>query len=140
MSGSPGVVIIDNGAWEIKAGPLVGEGGRPTRRVPNCAVKGGRGPQRGQTRVGRQTLDAREAGTVYRRPCERGCVVDWGLQERVWLSEGALGDLLQPSGLHLVLTHALGQPRPLAASMAEVAIETHECASVLGVAGVMAVA
>lgn len=89
--GAPaGVVVVDNGAWEIKWG--MNSDAAP-RSTPNCVVKekAAKGQQKKRLLVGDETREAREAGTVYRRPCERGCVADWSLEKRLWDAAGLSG-------------------------------------------------
>jgi actin-related protein len=80
------VLVIDNGAWEFKWG--WNDAAQP-KSTPNCIVKrkGGKNQLKRRLVVGEETRELKESGTVYRRPFERGHVVDWGLEQRLWESE-----------------------------------------------------
>lgn len=80
-------LIIDNGAYTIKAG-FVGDGPSDMPAyslVPNCIAKGADGPRSTRVYVGDE-LDACKdfAEMSFRRPVERGYVVNWDAQLDVW--------------------------------------------------------
>ena len=119
MKGGESVLVVDNGAWEFKWG---WSGDAVPRSTPNCLVKekAGKGQAKKRVLVGEATREAREAGTVYRRPCERGCVVDWSLEKRLW---DAAGLSAEAEGAALLVTVPPRLPARLGADLAEVCFE-----------------
>jgi actin-related protein 6 len=122
---SPSVLVVDNGAWEFRWG---WSGDAEPRSTPNCLVKekAAKGAAKKRVLVGEDTREAREAGTVYRRPCERGCVVDWSLEKRLW---DAAGLSAQVDGASLLVTVPPRVPGRVGADLVEVCFEELGAAS-----------
>lgn len=74
--------MIDNGAWELKVG--YASLSEPLVSVPNCVTKIGKGATKKRLLVADESIEVREAATVYRRPFERGYLVDWGMEKKIW--------------------------------------------------------
>lgn len=111
------VLVIDNGAWECKWG--WSDTSEP-RSVPNCSVKTKASKTQLKRRllIGEETRAVRESGTVFRRPFERGFVVDWGQEQRIWDSEQ-----MPIRDSSVLVTVAPCQPARLNADLAEVLYE-----------------
>ncbi len=123
------VLVVDNGAWELKAG--LADAKEPSLVMPNCVIKS---HKRGvkQLLVGDQTASVREAATLYRRAFERGYLTDWGLERRVWdrmLSADGLGVATDARRVDLVCTVPPAQPRRLLEDLAQMAFEEYRFAS-----------
>lgn len=117
------VLVIDNGAWELKAG--LASMRSPALAWPNCTVKRTTGGVK-RLLVGDETREAREAATVYRRAHERGYVVDWTTQKRVWDRVlGPDGLALEPSAHELLCLVPPALPRRLLEDLAQMAFEEY---------------
>jgi actin-related protein 6 len=121
------ILVIDNGAWEIKAGLALGK--EPAVVMPNCLVKSTKGGVK-RLYVGDQTSSIREAATVYRRGFDRGYLADWGLERKVW-DRLFSGDVLavEPTALDLVCTVPPLQPARLLEDLAQVVFEEYRFAA-----------
>ncbi len=112
------VLVVDNGAWEFKWGwSDEADSGAVPRCTPNCSVKtkATKSAPKRRLLLGHETSQLRESGTVFRRPCERGFVCDWGAQLRLWdsaqlpLSSSSSVLLLVPPRPPARLVHELAQ-------------------------------
>lgn len=123
------VLVIDNGAWELKAG--MAEAKEPQLVMPNCVIKSNKRGVK-QLLVGDQTSEVREAATVYRRAFDRGYLTDWGLERKVWdrmLSPDGLRVATDSRRVDLVCTVPPAQPRRLLDDLAQMAFEEYRFAS-----------
>ncbi|TWU76103.1 Actin- protein 6 [Metarhizium rileyi] len=99
-------LIVDNGAYTLKAG-IVADGhvGDP-RIIPNCVVR----DRSRKVYLGSDMAKCRDLGELqFRRPVERGFIVNWEAQKEIWdqeLFDGAATTKCDPSETRLILTEA----------------------------------
>ncbi|KAI1813877.1 Actin/actin-like protein [Poronia punctata] len=77
-------LVLDNGAYTIKAGYVTGDAVDKPRIIPNCIAR----DRNGKTYVGSelsQCADFSEA--AFRRPVEKGYIVNWEAQKEIWERE-----------------------------------------------------
>jgi actin-related protein 6 len=77
-------LIIDNGAYTIKAG-IVANGQVPEPRIiPNCIAR----DRSRKVYLGSEIAKCRDSGEMqFRRPVERGSIVNWEAQKEIWDQE-----------------------------------------------------
>lgn len=128
---APRTLLLDNGGYSIKAG-IVGDG---CRLIANCV---GRSRDRAVL-VGSQLEQCRDFGEmVFRRPVEKGFVVNWEAERAVWQHSfvGAAAVLpLEPRESNLVLTEAPNCPAQLQTNCDQMVFEEWEFASYCRVLG-----
>ncbi|KAK2594276.1 Actin-related protein 6 [Conoideocrella luteorostrata] len=86
-------LIVDNGAFTIKAGVVAPDGpvGEP-RIIPNCIAR----DRSKRTYLASDLARCRDHGELqFRRPVERGFIVNWEAQKEIWDQE-LLGGLATP--------------------------------------------
>lgn len=105
-------LVIDNGAHTLKAGFVTADGIDEPRVIPNCIAR----DRTRKTYVASGVAKCTDFGEVaYRRPVEKGYVVNWEAQKEVWDHEFFNRDAPQkcdPAETRLVLTE---QPNALPA-------------------------
>lgn len=116
------VLILDNGAGTIKAG-IASVDERPKIVAPNCTAK---------AKVGQKTIhytasdiaNCRDTGGLaYRRPCEKGYLTHWPLEQTVWAHVlQAVG--ADPTQHQLLLTEAPFNFKPIQQATAQQVFET----------------
>lgn len=88
-------LIIDNGAYTIKAGfapsgssqdtPSQSPSGKDCHIIPNCIARGQDGPKSQKIYIADQLDSCRDfAEMAFRRPVEKGYLVNWDLEMDVW--------------------------------------------------------
>jgi actin-related protein 6 len=79
----PNTLVLDNGAWSIKAGLVSGNPSseKDCHIIPNCVAR----DQDRKVYIGAQLEKCRDFYHItLRRPEERGMVVNWELQRSIW--------------------------------------------------------
>lgn len=80
---APRTLIVDNGAYTIKAGFAsdVPDTEADCTIIPNCIAKG----IHNQTWVGAQLSNCTDfADMAFRRPVQSGCLVNWEAEKEIW--------------------------------------------------------
>ncbi|TGJ81928.1 hypothetical protein E0Z10_g6826 [Xylaria hypoxylon] len=77
-------LVLDNGAYTIKAGFVTGHVVDDPRVIPNCIARDRDGKAYVASEIA-QCADFSEA--VFRRPVEKGFVVNWDAQKEIWERE-----------------------------------------------------
>ena len=124
-------LILDNGIHQIRLG--FKDNTAPLRIAPNCAVK---------TKNNKQRLVGEEleqfvgdlSGLVYRRPFDKGYLINWDLQKEIWDFEHAqkrINAKIDPSSTKLLMTEPLFTPDILAKISNQVLFEEYGFESVL---------
>lgn len=105
-------LVLDNGAHTLKAGFVTAESIDEPRVIPNCLAR----DRTRKTYVASDLSKCKDFGEVaYRRPVEKGYIVNWEAQKEVWDHEFFNRDAPQkcdPAETRLVLTE---QPNALPA-------------------------
>ncbi|KAL2262778.1 hypothetical protein VTK26DRAFT_72 [Humicola hyalothermophila] len=74
-------LVLDNGADTIKAGFVTGDKTEGPRIIPNCLAR----DRHKKTYVGSELEKCRDFGEVaFRRPVEKGFIVNWEAQKEIW--------------------------------------------------------
>jgi actin-related protein 6 len=76
-------LVLDNGAYTIKAGFVTGESSRDEqpRVIPNCVAR----DRHRKTYVGSELEKCKDFGEIaVRRPVEKGFVVNWEAEKEIW--------------------------------------------------------
>ena len=113
-------VVLDNGAHTIKVG-YAGQNS-PAKTIPNYAVR----PRREQRLyIGDQiAYIADQSSLHFRRPINRGIVVDWGFEQEVWnrvFSKHVLN--VTPKDSTLLVTEPMFNPSQVRQRMDEIVFE-----------------
>ncbi|RWA08833.1 hypothetical protein EKO27_g6274 [Xylaria grammica] len=77
-------LVLDNGAYTIKAGFVAGHIADDPRVIPNCITRDHDGKTYVASEIA-QCADFSEA--VFRRPVEKGFIVNWEAQKEIWERE-----------------------------------------------------
>lgn len=97
-------LVLDNGANTIKAGFVSDDGEDEPRIIPNCLAR----DRQRKTYVASGLEKCRDFGEiVFRRPVEKGFVVNWEAQKAIWDHEffdDKAPQKCDPSETRLVLT------------------------------------
>ena len=113
-------LVVDNGGYTIKAGFAGDASGPPVTPVvvPNCIAR----DRQRRTYIGAELAQCRDFGeAVFRRPVDRGYIVNWDTQRAIWdntWGDGSTTDSVKarlahdPADTRLVLTE---QPNGLPA-------------------------
>lgn len=134
---APGTLVLDNGAHTIKAGfsgsaaaDKLPDCDADCRAIPNCIARSDRDQR---TYVGAElTAECADFGGLkYRRPVEKGYIVNWESEKAIWersiLSGGAgapgLRGGCEPGETNLVLTEAPNSPAALQRNADEMVFE-----------------
>ncbi len=124
-------LILDNGSHQLRVG--FKDSAAPLRIAPNCAVK---------TKNNKHRLIGEEieqfvgdlSGLVYRRPFDKGYLINWDLQKEIWDFEHAqkrINEKIEPSSTKLLMTEPLFTPDILAKISDQVLFEEYGFESVL---------
>lgn len=74
-------LVLDNGADTVKAGFVTGEKADEPRIIPNCFAR----DRHKKTYVGSELEKCRDFGEIaFRRPVEKGFIVNWEAQKEIW--------------------------------------------------------
>ncbi|KAF2966849.1 hypothetical protein GQX73_g6729 [Xylaria multiplex] len=77
-------LVLDNGAYTIKAGFVTGDVADDPRVIPNCIAR----DRDGKTYVASEIVQCADfSEAVFRRPVEKGFVVNWEAQKEIWERE-----------------------------------------------------
>jgi len=129
---APRTLILDNGAHSIKAGfssssdPATDD----CHIIPNCIARSQRDKR---TYIGQELTHCADFGELqYRRPVEKGYVVNWESEKAIW--ERSLFDTnaplqCDPHDTNLILTEAPNAPIALQRNADEMVFEEFEFAS-----------
>lgn len=103
-------LVLDNGAWTLKAGLVCGGSIPEPRVIPNCIAR----DRSKKIYVASELDKCRDFSEIqFRRPVEKGYLVNWEAQKEIWDQE-LFGDKAQfkcdPSETRLMLTE---QPNAL---------------------------
>lgn len=103
-------LVLDNGAWTLKAGLVCGGSIPEPRVIPNCIAR----DRSKKIYVASELDKCRDFSEIqFRRPVEKGYLVNWEVQKEIWDQE-LFGNKAQakcdPSETRLVLTE---QPNAL---------------------------
>lgn len=105
-------LVLDNGADTIKAGFVTADEIEEPRVIPNCIAR----DRTRKTYVASDLAKCKDFGEInFRRPVEKGYVVNWEAQKEIWDHEFFAKDAPQqcdPAETRLVLTE---QPNALPA-------------------------
>ncbi|KAK8171238.1 actin family [Phyllosticta citrichinensis] len=129
-------LVIDNGAYNIKAG-FATEHADPSqcRITPNCIARA----RDRRVWIGSQLDGCKDFGEMaFRRPVEKGYVVNWEGEKAVWEHEFFGDDAklkCDPSDTNLILTEAPNSPAALQANCDQMIFEEYEFASYLRILG-----
>ena len=82
-------LVLDNGAYTLKAGLVAGASENPTYDgctvIPNCIARSTRDKR---TYVASQLSQCRDFGELaFRRPVEKGFIVNWEAEKVIWEHE-----------------------------------------------------
>ncbi|PAV17423.1 actin ARP6 [Pyrrhoderma noxium] len=81
------VLVVDNGAWKIKAGVIVSGNGEDVIQKPRMVTNGIVRQTRGEKRMffGHEFDHCKDHSSLhFRLPFERGLLTDWDAQKAVW--------------------------------------------------------
>ncbi|CCU81867.1 actin-related protein [Blumeria hordei DH14] len=99
-------LIIDNGAYSLKAGFAISDSELYPSIIPNCIAR----DREKNLYVGSQLSNCRDfSEIVYRRPVERGYQVDWEAAKEIWENEffhPKAKLYCNPNDIGLILTEA----------------------------------
>ncbi|ODQ65460.1 actin-like protein ARP6 [Nadsonia fulvescens var. elongata DSM 6958] len=113
------VLILDNGAYEIKAAFNTCN---TAERVPNCITRS----RDRHTYVGNQLDTCRDfAGLVYRRPHEKGLLTSWDTQKQIWDYMFYAKDTVDPTQSALLLTESPLTLRQLSSNTDQIVFEEY---------------
>lgn len=103
-------LVVDNGAWTLKAGLVCGGSIPEPRVIPNCIAR----DRSRKIYVGAELEKCRDFSEIqFRRPVEKGYLVNWEAQKEIWDQE-LFGDKAElkcdPGETRLMLTE---QPNTL---------------------------
>ncbi|KAK0628769.1 actin family [Bombardia bombarda] len=105
-------LVLDNGASSIKAGFVSGDAVDEPRIIPNCIAR----DRHRKTYVGSELDKCKDFGEIaFRRPVEKGFIVNWEAQKEIWDREffdNKAPQKCDPSETRLLLTE---QPNSLPA-------------------------
>jgi actin-related protein 6 len=74
-------LVLDNGAYTLKAGFVSDEDGQEPRIVPNCIAR----DRFKKLYVASELDKCRDFGDIaFRRPVEKGFIVNWESQKEIW--------------------------------------------------------
>ncbi|OJD32443.1 actin family protein [Diplodia corticola] len=124
-------LIVDNGAYNIKAGFAPPDSStEPTCRIsPNCIARA----RDRRIWVGSQLDQCKDFGEMaFRRPVEKGFVVNWEGEKAIWDHEFLGNDAplkCDPHDTALVLTEAPNSPQALQTNCDQMVFEEFEFAS-----------
>ncbi|KAL9057545.1 MAG: hypothetical protein Q9162_002278 [Coniocarpon cinnabarinum] len=124
-------LVIDNGAYEIKAGFAAKEHADGEASViPNCIARGSDGPRGTKVYVGEQLKTCKDfAEMSFRRPVEKGYIVNWDSEMDIWrqslFNQGAQLQC-EPHDTSLILTEAPNCPQALQANTDQIIFEELE--------------
>ena len=92
-------LVIDNGGSTLKAG-LVGDS---PRVIPNCIAR----DRSRRVYLGSDLAHCRDYGELqFRRPVEKGFIVNWEAQKEIWDQEIFDKNVCDPADTRLVLSEA----------------------------------
>ncbi|KAH7042152.1 actin family [Macrophomina phaseolina] len=123
-------LIIDNGAYSIKAGFASDTQPEPCCRIiPNCIARG----RDRRVWIGSQLEQCKDFGEMaFRRPVEKGYIVNWEGEKAIWDHEFLGNDAAlkcDPHDTTLVLTEAPNAPQALQTNCDQMVFEEFEFAS-----------
>lgn len=99
-------LVLDNGAHSIKAGFVTAEKADEPRVIPNCLAR----DRQRKTYVASDLEKCKDFGEIaFRRPVEKGFIVNWEAQKEIWDHEfidGKAPQKCDPAETRLVLAEA----------------------------------
>jgi len=123
MPSPPQTFIIDNGAYTLKCGfaSATPDNGS-CHLIPNCIARS----RDRRSLVGTQLSTCRDfGGMAFRRPVEKGYLVNWEAQKEVW--DRTFGELhCDPHDARLILTEAPNAPLSLQNNTDQIVFEEYE--------------
>ncbi|KAF2144922.1 uncharacterized protein K452DRAFT_316067, partial [Aplosporella prunicola CBS 121167] len=123
-------LVIDNGAYSIKAGFATEDAELSSCRVlPNCITRG----RDKRVWIGSQLEQCKDFGEMaFRRPVEKGYIVNWEGEKAIWEHEFLAQDAVlkcDPHDTTLILTEAPNSPQALQTNCDQMIFEEFEFAS-----------
>jgi actin-related protein 6 len=133
---SPRTLIVDNGAYTIKAGFASSDPSYiDCHIIPNCIARS----RDRRSLVGTQLESCRDfGGMAFRRPVEKGYLVNWEAEKEIWdhtFLESESPVHVDASATTLVLTEAPNAPLPLQNNTDQIVFEEYEFAEYLRYVG-----
>ncbi|KAI9859735.1 MAG: Actin- protein 6 [Vezdaea acicularis] len=128
---APSTLIIDNGAYTLKAGfsTPTPDPATDCHLIPNCLAR----DRSRKTWIGADLYNATDySEMLFRRPVEKGYVVNWEAQKEIWdRSFFDAGGVLKcdPHETNLILTEAPNAPQALQTNTDQIVFEEYEFAS-----------
>ncbi|KAF1812871.1 Actin/actin-like protein [Eremomyces bilateralis CBS 781.70] len=127
---APKTLVVDNGGYTIKAGYASASPSlQDCQIIPNCIARS----REKKTYVGSRLHDAEDYGEMqFRRPVEKGFVVNWESERAVWEESffGARADVpVDPHETNLILTEASNCPQALQTNCDQIVFEEFEFAA-----------
>ena len=126
-------LVVDNGAYEIKAGIATDSTSPKPVLIPNCIARGPDGPRSTKVYIGDQLDSCKDfAEMTFRRPVEKGYVVNWDGELDIWKEAFFNKDAklqCEPHETNLILSEAPGCPSALLQNTDQIIFEELEFAS-----------
>ncbi|KAF2263811.1 Actin/actin-like protein [Lojkania enalia] len=129
-------LVLDNGAYTLKAGLVPSTSANPSYDncsvIPNCIARSARDKR---TYVASELSNCKDFGElVFRRPVEKGFIVNWEAQKAIWeheFLEASAGEGLRcnPKETNLLLTEKPNCPKELQKNCDEIVFEQFEFAA-----------
>lgn len=122
-------LVVDNGGYTLKAGVVADNGIHDPRVVPNCIAR----DRSKKIYVASDLAKCRDFGELhFRRPVERGFIVNWEAQKEIWdqeLFEKLVPKCDDPADTRLILTEQPGGLPVLQTNCDQVVFEEYGFAS-----------
>ncbi|RDW71690.1 actin-related protein 6-like protein [Coleophoma crateriformis] len=122
-------LVIDNGAYTMKAGFSSAAGPEECRVIPNCMAR----DREKHVYIGSQLEKCKDFGDiVFRRPVEKGYLVNWEAEKEIWeheFFEDKAPSHCDPSETGLILTEAPNALPVLQTNCDQVVFEEFQFAS-----------
>jgi actin-related protein 6 len=122
-------LVLDNGAHTIKAGFVTDEGKSEPRVIPNCIVR----DRNKKIYVASEIEKCKDFGDIqFRRPVDKGFIVNWEAQKEIWDREFFDDKALQkcdPTETRLILTEPPNSLPVLQANCDQIVFEEFQFAS-----------
>jgi len=120
-------LVLDNGAYTIKAGLVSDDQTDPEPRViPNCIAR----DRQRKTYVASELSKCKDFGEIhFRRPVEKGYIVNWEAQKEIWDREFFDNNAVNPAETRLVLTEQPNALPALQTNCDQIVFEEYQFAS-----------
>ncbi|KAF2865939.1 actin family [Massariosphaeria phaeospora] len=130
----PQTLVLDNGAYTLKAGLIPSASANPTyndcRVLPNCIARSTRDRC---SYISSELDGCKDFGELaFRRPVEKGFIVNWEAEKTIWeheFVEARAGLRCDPRETNLLLTEKPNCPRELQKNCDEIVFEQFEFAA-----------